>query len=255
MRNLYSIGYMDAETYHFQLHRHDHWEISYYFQGSGISTVGDREIPFQPGVIICQPPEIPHAEYAENGYRNIYFCVGAMDGAPDKVQIYTDNETRIIHHLLMQTHAEFHLRRKNWRSISESFLQTAYQYMLSFSQERITNPYVELLQNLLVSNLSNRSLSIDRLMREVPLSKDHARRLFVRETGKTPTEYLTEKRIQYARQLIGTRTAGSGTSIKEIAALCGFDDPYYFSRVFRKLTGKSPSTWSPENMETRHELV
>lgn len=255
MRNLYSIGYMDAETYRFQVHRHDHWEISYYFQGYGTSTVGDRNIPFQPGVIICQPPEVPHAEYSENGYRNIFFSIGAMDGPPDKVQIYTDNETRIVYNLLMQTHAEFHMRRKNWRSISESLLQAAYQYMLSFSQERIANPYVELLQNLLVSNLSNRSMSIDRLMREVPLSKDHARRLFVRETGKTPTEYLTEKRVQYAGQLIGTRTAGSGTSIKEIAALCGFDDPYYFSRVFRKLTGKSPSKWSPEDMETGHELM
>ena len=243
MRNLYSIGYMDAETYRFQVHCHDHWEISYYFQGSGISTVGDREIPFQHGVIICQPPEIPHAEYAEHGYRNIYFTIGTMDGLADKVQIFVDNETRIVHSLLMQTHTEFHMRRKNWRSISESLLQSAYQYMISFSQERSVNPYVEQLQHLLVSNLSNRSLSMDEIMQEIPLSKDYARRLFIRETGKTPTEYLSEKRIQYARQLIGMRKTGSGTSIREIAALSGFDDPYYFSRVFRKITGKSPSEW------------
>jgi AraC-like DNA-binding protein len=35
----------------------------------------------------------------------------------------------------------------------------------------------------------------------------------------------------------------SSITIKEIATLAGFDDPYYFSRVFRKVTGKSPSAW------------
>jgi len=250
MKNLLSIGYMDTETYQFNPHLHDLWEISYYFSGTGISTIGDREIPFRPGTIICQPPGIPHAERAEQGYRNIYFSIGFLDAPKDRALVFTDNETRIIYTLLMQLHAEFHLRRKNWMEICEALLQGAYAYMQSFSQERSQNPYVEQMKNLLVSNLSNRNASISEIMRQIPVSKDHARRLFFGETGKTPTEYLTERRMLYARQLIGMQRTETGKGkhrirIKEIAGMCGFDDPYYFSKVFRKATGTSPSEWCP----------
>jgi two-component system, response regulator YesN len=80
-------------------------------------------------------------------------------------------------------------------------------------------------------------------MSEIPLSIDHCRRLFIKETGKTPSEYLTEKRINYAKLLLETRLRNNSISVKEIANHVGFDDPYYFSRVFKKVTGKSPTKW------------
>ncbi len=250
MKNLMSIGYMDTETYQFNPHQHDIWEISYYFSGVGITTIGESEIPFQPGTIICQPPGIPHAERAEKGYRNIYFSIGSLDAPKDKALVFMDNETRIVHTLLMQLHAEFHLRRKNWMNICEALLQGAYAYMQSFTQEKRWNPYVEQLKNLLISNLSNRNASISGIMRHIPLSKDHIRRCFLEETGKTPIDYLTEHRLMHARRLLGMRRSEAGKTdprilIKEIAGMCGYGDPYYFSKVFHKATGKSPSEWSP----------
>lgn len=243
MRDLISIGYMNSDTYKFPPHQHSIWEISYYTHGEGILTVGSREFPFQPGTIICQPPGIPHSEYAEKGYRNIFFCIGSFDNSANTVQIYTDSEHRPINNLLMQLHTEFHLRRKNYKSICEGLLNTAYQYMLSFTSEKAKSPYVELLENILVTNLSNQDFRLQKIMDTIPLSKDHARRLFIKETGRTPTEYLTDKRISYAKLLIDTMLEHGGISIKEIALQSGFDDPYYFSRVFKKVTGKSPTDW------------
>jgi len=116
--------------------------------------------------------------------------------------------------------------------------------MQSLSNGDDRNRYVEMLENLLISNIPNHNLRIREIMESIPLSQDHARRIFVRETGKTPSEYLMEKRISFAKQLILTRTGNSNINFKTIAYQSGFDDRYYFSRVFKKLTGKSPTDWS-----------
>jgi YesN/AraC family two-component response regulator len=48
--------------------------------------------------------------------------------------------------------------------------------------------------------------------------------------------YLTELRIQAACEYLDT----TSLAIKEIAAILGYEDPYYFSRAFAKCTGQSP---------------
>jgi YesN/AraC family two-component response regulator len=49
-------------------------------------------------------------------------------------------------------------------------------------------------------------------------------------------DYLIHLRIQKACQLLDNTTL----QVKEIAAVSGFDDPYYFSRIFKKVMGRSP---------------
>jgi AraC-like DNA-binding protein len=244
MRNLIAIGHMGNNTYSFKAHKHDVWEISYYVYGEGTNTIGDQVIPFEPGVVICQPPGINHSEYAEKGYRNIYFSIRDFDSPPGIVPCFRDNEAKVVYNTLTQLNTEFYMRRINWKNICEALLNTAYQYMQSLSNGDNRNRNVEMLENLLISNITNHSLSIRKIMEGIPLSQDHARRIFVRETGKTPSEYLMEKRISFAKQLILTRTGNSSINFKTIAYQSGFDDPYYFSRVFKKLTGKSPTDWS-----------
>ncbi len=56
-------------------------------------------------------------------------------------------------------------------------------------------------------------------------------------TGKTPQQYITEKRIENAKENL----LSTDLSMKEIAVACGFEDPLYFSKVFKKQTGMPPS--------------
>ncbi len=62
---------------------------------------------------------------------------------------------------------------------------------------------------------------------------------FARAYGLTPMEYLRERRLRRARELLRT----SSLSIKEIACLSGIGDQYYFSRVFSARNGLSPSKY------------
>lgn len=60
----------------------------------------------------------------------------------------------------------------------------------------------------------------------------------------SPIQYLNRLRINKAKELL----SHSSLSIKDTAALTGFSDPMYFSRVFRKLEGKSPREFIKENV-------
>jgi AraC family transcriptional regulator of arabinose operon len=60
--------------------------------------------------------------------------------------------------------------------------------------------------------------------------------LFKRHYGTSPMAYFSELRMQRARELLSF----TKMSVKEIAAELGFDDPLYFSRAFKKVSGMSP---------------
>ena len=72
---------------------------------------------------------------------------------------------------------------------------------------------------------------------EVDISPYYFSKLFKQETGGNFIEYLTEVRLRNARELL----KDSGLSIKEICAESGYSDPNYFSRIFKKYEGVTPS--------------
>jgi signal transduction histidine kinase/DNA-binding LacI/PurR family transcriptional regulator/AraC-like DNA-binding protein len=73
----------------------------------------------------------------------------------------------------------------------------------------------------------------------VGASEDYLSRVFHRELGLSPWDYLNRYRVEQAKQLL-RRT---NNAIGAIASQVGFKDPLYFSRVFRKMTGLSPSAF------------
>jgi len=64
-------------------------------------------------------------------------------------------------------------------------------------------------------------------------------RLFRETTGRSPMQYLSDTRIEYAKNELTRGTL----SISELAEQCGFADIYTFSHAFRRATGTSPSDW------------
>ncbi len=82
-------------------------------------------------------------------------------------------------------------------------------------------------------------IGVNDIAQGVALSRSHLYRIFVQELGLTPNEYLTRFRINNARMLLRSKNI----SISEAAFSSGFSDPLYFSRVFKSVTGESPSTY------------
>ena len=70
-------------------------------------------------------------------------------------------------------------------------------------------------------------------------SVSHFSKLFRLTTGMSPVEYFIHLKMQKACQLLYTEDS----RVKQIAALLGYDDPYYFSRLFKKYMNTSPETY------------
>jgi len=83
------------------------------------------------------------------------------------------------------------------------------------------------------------NLSLNEVASQVNLSPSHFSTVFSQETGQTFKEYLTEVRIQHAKELLRSTTLKSF----EISYQIGYSDPHYFSYVFRKHTGLSPKEY------------
>ena len=63
--------------------------------------------------------------------------------------------------------------------------------------------------------------------------------LFKQQYGITPNSYVTQKKIDAAKALL----VDNSLTVKQVASLCGFEDLYYFCKVFKAQTGLTPTQY------------
>jgi two-component system response regulator YesN len=83
------------------------------------------------------------------------------------------------------------------------------------------------------------SISLDKVARRVNISPNYFSAMFSQEVGQTFIEYLTSKRIGEAKRMLRQTEKRSS----EIAFAVGYKDPHYFSFVFKKVSGCTPSEY------------
>jgi AraC-like DNA-binding protein len=85
----------------------------------------------------------------------------------------------------------------------------------------------------------NRSLPVARLAAMVGVSPSHFFALFKRRTGCAPIDFFIRLRMQQACRLLQE----TPLNVKEVAAVLGYDDPFYFSRAFKSVHGVAPTDY------------
>ena len=85
----------------------------------------------------------------------------------------------------------------------------------------------------------SKEISLDDVSRTVNISPYYFSKIFKEENGQNFIEYLTNIRIEKAKELL----KGSDYSMKEICSMCGYQDPNYFSRTFKKNVGVTPTEY------------
>ena len=91
--------------------------------------------------------------------------------------------------------------------------------------------------DFLHENFSNPETTVETTASHVGISSVYLRKLFHAQLNQTPLHYLTALRIEHAKALLKT----GYYSVEEIATLSGFNDAKYFSSLYKKYVGISPS--------------
>jgi len=88
----------------------------------------------------------------------------------------------------------------------------------------------------------DKETDIKEMARSLNIGYSYFRKMFKLFTGVSPGQYQLQLRILRAKELLLT----SEKAVKEVAYATGFDSIYYFSRIFKDKTGKSPSEFRKE---------
>ena len=94
-----------------------------------------------------------------------------------------------------------------------------------------------------LGNHLTEKVSVDRLAAYMGYSRARLFTLFKEHTGLSPNNYLMRLRIGRAKELL----SNGSSSVKDVAASCGFPDDKYFCRLFRRQTGMSPLAFRRKN--------
>ena len=100
------------------------------------------------------------------------------------------------------------------------------------SNHNYSNILVDRALNYIESNY-DRKISLENIAEELSISKNYLCNVFKEETGENTAAYINKLRIEKAKQLLLERNY----KLKEIYSKVGFSNQYYFSKVFKKISG------------------
>ena len=152
---------------------------------------------------------------------------------------------KIKNHIeLVKIFQDIEALKKQNDEISQMQIKGLFQYMLGIIFKEIKVKYesmgieavIEKFKNH-VENCYYKQIDLSDFLHNYYFSLSYFRKKFKEAAGLTPNDYITRRRIEYAVLHLKT----GKYSIGEVADLVGFPDVYYFSSVFKKVTGASPS--------------
>ena len=232
----------NKKIYEYPPHSHEMWEVLLNIEGNGISRINGQAYEFHPGTIFCIRPGVVHSKQSEEGF--VDGCVLIRDfcfkDAQEDVLEFHDDERGTFYSLFR---VAFQYPMDPSQDVyGERFLRSvvdAMQDLLGhWKQSNQLNPEVVRVQRILATHVDDRDLDLDAVISGGSYSPNHLRKLFREQCGCSPLRYYQKLKVQLAKKLILQNK--SIKTINEIAGMCGFEDPYYFSRVFKKIEGVSP---------------
>ncbi len=110
--------------------------------------------------------------------------------------------------------------------------------ILNPEADRTLDPRVARAQTLLRERLAGR-VTLPELAAACHLSGSRLSHLFREQTGTTPLQFLEAERLERAKRLLEL----TPMTVQDVAAEVGFESPFYFTRRFRRYTGRSPQAF------------
>lgn len=221
----------------YPLHEHDEYEIVCYTEGKGKMVTDCGDFPFRKGTLLLLPPHVRHHSVSENGFKNI--CVHHAEPLFTQTTVLAgeDNDSgdaQSLAKILLRAYFD----RFSGNSGALTCLYNAFRELTMSFLSVAADGRAEAVRRALAENVNNTDFKLTEALAAYGATEDHLRVLFKKSYGCTPVQYLTKLRISYACDLFNAY--GEKMRVNEVAYASGFNDALYFSKCFKKHTGKSP---------------
>lgn len=262
---LFVIDAKNKDNIKTKYHNHDFLELSYVISGTGAFKINNEYFNVKAGDLLVFNPKVYHREYISEGEENHEIHVGIknfkLDYLPKDYLMPEDfygiinfsrhseaficccreiiNEQKscepgydlVLKSLVMKLMVLILRETGNYETAADEKICT----FESSEKSNIVHTIISFMnQNYM------HDISLDKISKNMYLSPVYISKIFKEETGDSPINYLIKIRLEQASFLL---RSDNNMSVKEISKRVGYDDAYYFSKLFKKYYGASPSRW------------
>ncbi|MES2456926.1 MAG: AraC family transcriptional regulator [Bacteroidota bacterium] len=260
IRNFYltAIGHYPKAVNHYIDRKtgSNQYILIYCVEGGGFIQISDSSYKLLPNTYFIIPKNVAHTYQSDTHTPwSIYWAHFTGDVAekiydrflsgqkPDVRPIPYD-ENRILAFEQIYAIVEHSFQEKEMEIVNISlmhFISSMVYYKEAnpavYNTDSISSSISFMKQNI------NAKFGIEELAKQQHISVSHYSRSFKRKTGSSPINYFNQLKIHKSCQYLYF----TERSIKEIATELGFDDQYYFSRLFTNVMGMSPSKYKSQH--------
>jgi len=263
-----TIHYFEyGPSFVFRGEKHDFWEMVYVDKGNVEICRDDETIFLQQGEVVFHKPNEFHSiramDSAPNFFVVSFVCTSRMMQYFERYKTKLDKNLKMYVSSIIREAESTYRIPKNAPELQklerleevpiggEQLIKTYLEQLLIFILRSATKkgaietfPLTEEHEDALVYDIcrylqerTEETVRISDLCGEFGYSRSFLSRRFLAGTGETLAAYAVRCKIDRAKQLI----RDSGLNFTQISALLAFENPQYFSRVFKKCTGMTPS--------------
>ncbi len=274
LKTIFNVSEIVTVHYHefdknfvFEGERHNFWELVYVDKGSVVVKREDEKLVISQGEILFHKPDEFHSIRANFSAPDFFVITFVCNS---KAMAYFENYHAVLNRMLSPFISAIIKEAKNAYVLpkndpylkklikkedasigSDQLIKTYLEQLLILLVREMTNtgatyvfPNKESMENHIITSIKKfiddeicLPFRISRLCAAMGYGKSYLSRIFKEQTGDTISRYAAVKKTDEAKRLIRE----SNLNFSQISDRLSFDNPQYFSRVFRRITGMTPT--------------
>lgn len=249
------IGYYPNATNHFRQRRDpiDQYVLIYCVDGSGFFKLKGTEHQVEKNQFFILPAGVPHEYGAQKGgawtiywvhFQGAHAAIYAQGmQAPQSINVALNSRIRdriaIFEEILSTLQLGNGIEELRYASSLLHHFLASMRYLVQYRKGQKEQPgIVDAAIHYMQENIESR-ITLKDILDYVGYSQSHFSSLFKKQTGQSPLAYFNLLKIEHARQLLKE----TDLKINQICYKIGIEDAFYFSRLFSKTIGMSPTQY------------
>ena len=225
------------------------YEIMYYAEGESVISFNGEKYEMSENKILYLPKGIDNEDYSifikkPVKLYNIYFDTDSQ--LPQKPMVISAKSAeianlfeKIFHTWVYKKECYYYKAVRYFYNIAELVKKSQPFYLNSKKYELLKKS-----EDFMLTHYCDYKFNFKEMQKITGLSYSYFKKLFIEKYGMPPVKYVNKLKINRACELL----ISNRFTVSEISEMCGFENTYYFSTVFKNYMGVSPKQFSKENI-------